>query len=192
MTDTVTGTGIVEAVAGQDYTWSSEFVLSTAGDYVITQGGTAEATTSDESGTIDDVVDDPGPVSVTITAVELPPPVVVTTTVPRPNNEGAPWYPVKSLFTLAVGGYTQYGWTDGLNGNTLPAIEQTGTTHWLGETTVMKVVIAEGTQVTGSHYLRVNYYDGHLILRTIGGPIAFSIAPQFFIFQDGVWVEVTD
>jgi hypothetical protein len=175
------------ADASQTYDWSSTFTLNQEGQYTVEQGGSYEASTSDSEGQIDSMAG-AGSNSVTITAVTAPPPVVHTVVI---SPEQPWWYPCHQLFTLGVGGYVQYRWIDGPDGNKLPAIEQTGMTAWMGVFTEMKVVIAEGTQVTGAHYLNVNYYDGHVILRTIGGPIAFSVAPQFYIFQDGTWVEVT-
>lgn len=173
---------IADADASQIYEWSSTFTLDKEGKYVIVQGGEWETSTSGPgdgdyesgSGSATD--------SVVVTAVLRPP--------AQPQTFGVEWQPGISYFVLRVGEYRIYPWTDGPRGNTLPYIEQTGTTRWYGESYQMKVIIPEGTQVTGAHYLSVNYYQGHLILRTIGGPIAFSNAIQIFILQGGNWVQV--
>lgn len=102
--------------------------------------------------------------------------------------DGPSWMPTQNQFTLWYGGIESYNWIDG---NSLPAIDQTASGHWNGVSFNMRVVIPEGTQVYGGYCLRLCQINGELSLRALdGGTMTFSNPIRIYLLVDGEWVEI--
>lgn len=110
-------------------------------------------------------------------------------TVPQPfAGTGPSWLPTPSTFTLRFGGQFSYNWIDG---NTLPAIDQVSDGYWNGIPYTLRVVIPEGTVVTGGSCMQLVKSNGAFTFRNIDGtPITFSQPVTVYQLIDGEWVEI--
>ena len=163
------------ADASQTFEWTYE--MTDCGEYYFLQGGEGEADFStiwptSSGGSDADSESD-------LTVVREPEPFA---------GDAPSWYPNKSMFYLWFGGLFDFNWVDG---NALPFIDQQSDGYWNSIPYNLRVVIPEGTEVTGGYCLQLVKNNGGFTFRNINGtPMAFSNPVTIYQMIDGEWVEI--